>query len=48
MVGDHCTHLFWGGSVEVLRGGKLGGNVWVVALLGFMDDAVIFIAVATF
>ena len=31
-----------------MRSGKLGGNVWVVALLGCVSDVLIFIAVETF
>ena len=48
MVGEHCTQIFGVGSGEVLRGGKLGENVWVVVLFGFESDVVIFIAVETF
>ena len=48
MVGDHCTQIFVGGVRRYWAAGSWGGSVWVVALLGFGSDVVIFIAVATF
>ena len=49
MVGDHCTQIFGkAGQGGYCAGEKWGGDVWVVALLGFGSHVVIFIAVATF
>ena len=47
IVGDHCTQIFGEGGGDIGRR-KVGGNVWVIVLLGFRSDVVIFIAVATF
>ena len=41
-------HTLLGMECGGLRGGKLGENVWVVVLLDFESDVVIFIAVAMF
>lgn len=41
-------HTLLGMECGGLRGGKLGENLWVVVLLDFESDVVIFIAVAMF